>query len=70
MTVPLLAFFPAGPLRFDYYMMRVAFGKNVVEIRVFHERGPRYVSPEDLVAFFVTKVNETSKRKILKTAGA
>jgi hypothetical protein len=58
------------PLRFDYYIMRVAFGKNVVEIRVFHERGPRYVSPEDLVAFFVTKVNETSKRKILKTAGA
>ena len=58
------------PLRFDYYMMRVAFGKNVVEIRVFHERGPRYVSPGDLVAFFVTKVNETSKRKILKTAGA
>ena len=58
------------PLRFDYYMMRVTFGKNVVEIRVFHERGPRYVSPGDLVAFFVTKVNETSKRKILKTAGA
>jgi hypothetical protein len=58
------------PLRFDYYMMRVAFGKNTVEIRVFHERGPRYVSPEDLVAFFVNKVNETSARKILKTASA
>jgi hypothetical protein len=58
------------PLRFDYYMMRIAFGKNAVEIRVFHERGPRYVSPEDLVVLFVNKVNETSTRKILKTAGA
>jgi hypothetical protein len=58
------------PLKFDYYMMRAVFGKNTVEIRVFHERGPRYVSPEDLITFLVTKVNETSARKILKkTAG-
>jgi hypothetical protein len=54
------------PLKFDYYMMRAVFGKNTVEIRVFHERGPRYISPEDLVTFLVTKVNETSARKVLK----
>ena len=54
------------PLKFDYYMMRAIFGKNAVEVRVFHERGPRYISPEDLVTFLVTKVNETSARKILK----
>lgn len=54
------------PLKFDYYMMRVVFGKNAVEIRVFHERGPRYISPEDLVTFLVAKVNETSTRKVLK----
>jgi hypothetical protein len=55
-----------APLKFDYYMIRVVFGKNVVEFRVFHERGPRYVSPEDMVAFLVNKVNATSSRKILK----
>ena len=54
------------PLKFDYYMIRALFGKNAVEIRIFHERGPRYISPEDLVTFLVTKVNETSARKILK----
>ena len=54
------------PLKFDYYMMRGVFSRNTVEIRLFHERGPRYISPEDLVTFLVTKVNETSTRKILK----
>ncbi len=55
------------PLKFDYYLMRFIFGKNsVVEIQVFHERGPRYISPEDLVAFLVNEINKTSARKILK----
>jgi hypothetical protein len=55
------------PLKFDYYMIRTIFGKNAVEIRVFHERGPRYISPEDMVTFLMNKVNATSaRRKILK----
>jgi hypothetical protein len=54
------------PLKFDYYMMRVVFGKNSVEIQVFHERGPRYISPEDIVTFLVNMINGTSSRKILK----
>jgi hypothetical protein len=54
------------PLKFDYYMMRTIFGKNAVEIQVFHERGPRYISPEDIVTFLVNTINETSPRKILK----
>jgi hypothetical protein len=54
------------PLKFDYYMMRTIFGKNAVEIQVFHERGPRYISPEDIVTFLVNMINETSPRKILK----
>jgi hypothetical protein len=54
------------PLKFDYYLMRVVFGKNSVEIRVFHERGPRYISPEDLVTFLVKEVNKTSSRRTLK----
>ncbi len=54
------------PLKFDYYLMRFIFGKNSVEIQIFHERGPRYISPEDIVAFLVDGVNKTSARKILK----
>ena len=55
-----------APLKFDYYMMRTVFGKNAVEIRVFHERGPRYISPEDIITFLVNEVNKTSSRRILK----
>ena len=55
-----------APLKFDYYMMRTVFGKNSMEIQVFHERGPRYISPEDIVTFLVNMLNEMSARKILK----
>jgi hypothetical protein len=54
------------PLKFDYYLMRFVFGKNSMEIQVFHERGPRYISPEDIVTFLVNMVNEMSARKFLK----
>jgi hypothetical protein len=56
-----------APLKFDYYMMRAVFGKNAVEMRVFHERGPRYISPEDIVTFLAKEINKTSTKKILKT---
>lgn len=54
------------PLKFDYYIMRAVFGKDSMEMRVFHERGLRYISPEDIVTFLVNKINEASARKILK----
>jgi hypothetical protein len=54
------------PLKFDYYIMRTVFGKNAVEVRVFHERGPRYISPEDIVTFLAKRINKTSTKKILK----
>jgi predicted nucleotide-binding protein (sugar kinase/HSP70/actin superfamily) len=54
------------PLKFDYYMMRAVFGKNAMEMRVFHERGLRHVSPEEIITFLVNKINEASARKILK----
>jgi hypothetical protein len=58
------------PLKFDYYMLRIGFGeKGIVELQVFHERGPRYISPEDLVAFIARKVNGLSARKTLKQIG-
>ena len=58
------------PLKFDYYMLRVVFGRNSVDMQVFHERGPRYVSPEDIVTFLVNEVNKTSSRKTLKRVEA
>jgi hypothetical protein len=33
---------------------------------VFHERGPRYVAPKDLVAFLLKNINEASARKVLQ----
>jgi hypothetical protein len=54
------------PLKFDYYLMRMLFGKGEFELQLFHERGPRYISPEDLTLFIADKVNEGQTRKILK----
>jgi hypothetical protein len=56
------------PLKFDYYMLRTIFCKDTFEVQVFHERGPRYISPEELTAFIFDKINESStkNRKILK----
>lgn len=53
-------------LKFDYYMIRTIFGSNTVELQISHQRGPRYISPEDLTTFMVNKVNEASQRKVLK----
>jgi hypothetical protein len=55
------------PQKFDYYIFRTAFGeKGLVEFSVVHERGPRYISPEELISFIVRKVNEASTKKVLK----
>ncbi len=53
-------------LKFDYYMLRTLFAKSTFEVQVFHERGPRYLSPEDLTGFIFKRVNGSSNRKILK----
>lgn len=55
-------------LKFDYYMLRTIFSKDTFEVQVFHERGPRYVSPQDLTMFIFNRVNEASNRKVLKQA--
>jgi len=55
-----------APLKFDYYLIRFTFGKDVVQMRLFHERGPRYILPEDMITFIVKAVNQTSAKKILK----
>jgi hypothetical protein len=55
-------------LKFDYYLLRTIFSKDTFEIQVFHERGPRYISPEDLTLLIFNKINEAAKRKVLKKA--
>jgi hypothetical protein len=54
------------PLKFDYYMMRFAFSQNSMEAQIYHERGPRYASPEDIVNFVTGKANEALSKKILR----
>jgi uncharacterized protein (UPF0305 family) len=46
-------------------MTRFAFNKNMMEIQVFHERGPRYVTPEELAYFVIDQINELFSRKVL-----
>lgn len=55
-----------SPLKFDYYFLRVVFSRNNLEMQVFHERGPRYISPEDIVTFLVNELNKKASRKTLK----
>jgi hypothetical protein len=58
------------PLRFDYYMLRFTFGEDSMDTQVFHERGPRYLSPEDVTNIVCNKVNETFSKRILKALDA
>ena len=53
-------------LKFDYYLLRTVYNRDILEIQVFHKKGPRYISPEDLTLFIFNKTNEASNRKILK----
>jgi len=59
-----------APLKFDHYMLRFKFDKKSAEIQVFHERGPRHLSPEEIANFVVKKINETFSKKILKALAA
>jgi len=54
------------PLKFDYYMIRFIFHKDLTELQIFHERGPRYTSPQDIINLIVNKINERFSKKILK----
>lgn len=56
------------PLRFDYFLVRAVFLDGNLDMRIFHERGPRYISPEDVSNFVVERINRISARKILKSA--
>lgn len=54
------------PLKFDYYMIRFLFAKKILEILVFHEKGPRYMTPNDIINFIANRINGEFSRKVLK----
>ena len=54
------------PLKFDYYLIRTLYVKGVLELQVYHERGPRYVAPEDLTEFLLIKSTLIRIAKFLK----
>jgi hypothetical protein len=55
-----------SPLKFDYYFVRIAFAAGKMELQISHERGPRYISPEDLSSLIANKVNFASLKKVLR----
>lgn len=56
-----------SPLKFDYYVLRMGFNpKGAMAMSVSHERGPRYLSPEDLLKFVFHRLNQDEPKKILK----
>jgi hypothetical protein len=57
-----------NPLRFDYFLVRTVFKEKSLEFRVFHERGPRYISPEDIGNLLAERINKLALRKILKNS--
>jgi hypothetical protein len=48
--------------KFDYYLLRFTFKKENSEMRVFHERGPRRVSPKELLTFLIKNINSMLSR--------
>ncbi len=55
-------------LKFDYFMLRLAFGKGMFEVQLFHERGPLYLSAKDITEFIIKCLNRQSKKAFLKEA--
>jgi hypothetical protein len=43
------------PLKFDYYIIRTLFEKGKLEVQIHHEKGPRYLSPEDIANLILQK---------------
>ena len=52
-------------LNFDYYMLRFIFKNKIIETKVFHERGPRHISPKELVNFIINEINKNSTKKVI-----
>ncbi len=54
-------------LKFDYNMLRFTFGKNNIELFVYHERGTQRIPLEDLVTFIQNQINKRLAQEKHKT---
>lgn len=54
------------PLNFDYYMLRINFNSKTFQLKIFHEKGPRYITPEGLETFIINEINKKLIKKITK----
>jgi hypothetical protein len=54
-------------LKFDYGMLRFAFGKGNMELFVYHERGTQRIPLDDLAAFLKDQINTQLGAKRKKT---
>jgi hypothetical protein len=55
------------PLNFDYYMLRFSFHNKIFQLKIFHEKGPRYITPEGLEMFIINEINKKLASKIART---
>lgn len=54
-----------APLKFDYYMLRLSFDKNLTEMRLFHDRGPMRMLPDEVADLIARRINETFHKRVL-----
>jgi len=55
------------PLKFDYGMLRFAFGRENMELFVYHERGTQRIPLDNLAAFLKDQINQQLVKKQKKT---
>lgn len=60
---------PTTPLKFDYFMFRFVFTKKLMTLSLFHERGPRRVSTEELIMFLTERINMEMEDNRLQKQG-
>ncbi len=51
-------------LKFDYYMLRFTFYDETTEILIFHERGPRHISPNELINLIIYRIGQMFPNRI------
>lgn len=51
------------PLKFDYYILRIELVDHIIRIQIYHEKGPRRVSIEELITYITNIINKELKRK-------
>jgi hypothetical protein len=53
------------PLKFDYYLVRILFREQELEMLVHHEKGPRHLAVEELIDFYFYRINRELKAQRL-----